>query len=316
VSARRLLALVAALALALVVVACGGDSGGGSGGGDDSATALIKRATQNTAKSADMKLDMEVNVKGVDNFDGPAKLSLEGPFRSNGKGALPDLDWKMHGEADGKKFDARLITLRDNAYVEYQDTTYEVGTQLISTLTSRMKQQSQADPKELRSLGINAGSWLKDAEVEDSDVDGVATKRISGEVDVRKAMQDLDKLFRKLSSSNQLPSGSSPQITDQTIDQVTDAIKDPHIEVDVGRDDGIMRRETAEFGFEVPEDKRASAKGLEGGNFKLSFEFRDVNGDQQVQRPTGARPIAELLQRIGIPPQMLLGPGFSTPAPG
>jgi hypothetical protein len=316
VSARRLIALVAALALALLA-ACGGDGGGGSSGGSGSPEALIKRATQNTAKSADMKLEMEVNLEGIEGFDGPAKLTLEGPFRSNGKNALLDLDWKMHGEADGKQFDARLITLRDNAYVEYQGTTYEVGTQLISQLTSRMRQQSQADPKqELRSLGINAGSWLKDAEVEDADVGGAPTKRISGEVDIRKAMEDLDKLFRKLSTSNQLSPGSAPRITNQTIDQVTDAIKDPHIEVDVGRDDGIMRRETAQFGFEVPEDKRAGAKGLEGGDFKLSFEFRNVNGNQQVQQPTGARPIAELLQRFGVPPQMLLGPGFSPPSSG
>lgn len=314
-SPTRLIALVAALALALLLAACG-DGGSGGTSGDASAGNLLERATKQTAKSADVKLELTADLKGVDELKGPVKLNLEGPYRSNGQNAMPDLDWKVNAEAAGKNVSARLITVPDNAFVEYKGTTYEVGQQLMAKLTSQLK-QSQTDPKELRSLGLDASKWIKDPEVSDEEVDGVATKRVSGDVDVRKLLEGFNKLFARPSVSGQLPQGAAtPSMSKQTIDQIVDAVDKAHVETDVGRDDGILRRNSTEISFEVPEDERAGAKGLEGGDIKFLFEQSDVNGDQQVTAPSGARPIQELLRGIGIPPELLLGPGFTTPAPG
>ena len=139
-SLARLIALLAALTLAVVPVACGGDSGGGAGGGA-SAADVLEQAGKNTAKSADVKLRAGGLAEGLRRASmGPVKFSLEGPYRSNGAKTLPDLDWRMHAEGDGQKFDARLITTRDNAWVEYEGKTYEVGEQLVSQLTSQLKQ--------------------------------------------------------------------------------------------------------------------------------------------------------------------------------
>ena len=246
----------------------------------------------------------------------PVKFSLEDPYRSNGRAKLPDLDWKLHGEAAGKSLDARLVAVPDNAFVEYGGTTYEVGERLIGML-SRQLEGNQTDPKELQRLGFDTSAWFKDPEVSDAEVGGVPTKRISGEVDVRKALEDLDRLFRSPAVTGQLPPGASaPRIPQHAIDEIDDAVKESHLETDVGRDDGIMRRNSFELNFEVPSDQRDSLKGLQGGELKLLLELGDVNGDQHVTPPSGARPIEELLRRIGIPPELLLGPGFRTPAPG
>jgi hypothetical protein len=318
VSSRRLIALLAALALALFVVACGGDSGGGSSSDGKSATQLLQAASKKPAKSADVKVSFEAEVKGSEDVKGPIKLDLEGPYKSNGKGALPDLDWKVKAEGDGKSFEARLITTKDNAWVEYQGTTYEVGTQLVSKFTQSMKQgQSTQQQEELKRLGLNPSNIIKNAKVEDGEAGGVETHHISGDIDVRKFLESLNKLFQSPAFSNQLPPGAAkPSLSPQTISEIEQAVKEAHVETDVGKDDGILRKSGMDMSFEVPSDKRSQVDNVEGGSFKFSVEQSDVNGDQSVTPPTGARPITELLQKIGIPPQLLQGPGFTTPSPG
>jgi len=317
VSARRLIALVAALALALVVVACGGDSGG-SGDSGKSATQLLQAASKKPAKSADVKVSFEADVKGTDNLKGPIKLDLEGPYRSNGKGALPDLDWKMKAEGGGTRFEARVISMKDNAWVEYQGTTYEVGTQLVGKLTQGLKQsQSGQQQEEVQRLGLNPANIIKNAKVEDGEAGGVKTDHISGDIDVRKFLESLNKLFKSEAFSSQLPSGAAkPSLSSQAIDEIDKAVKQAHVEADVGKDDGILRKSGMDMSFDVPEDKRSQVGNAASGSFRFSVEQSDVNGDQSVTAPTGARPITELLQRLGIPPQLLQGPAFSSPSPG
>ena len=298
--ARRLFSVLAALALALLA-ACGASGGGAS------ADELLQRASKQTAKSADVRFELEATLKGVKELDGPLKLSFTGPYRSNGDKTLPDLDWKLHAEGGGESFDARVVTTRENAWVEYRGQTYEVGEQLVSGLSAQLQRQpSQQD------LRLSVPEWFGDTEVEDAEVGGVATRRVSGDVDVRKVLESVDRLLRQSSTAGQ----PVPRLTEQTMDEIEDAVKSAHVEIDVGRDDGILRRNTMELAFEVPEERRASAKGLEGGDLEILFEQTDVNGDQRVTPPSGARPISELLRSFGVPPEALLGPGFTPQSPG
>jgi hypothetical protein len=297
--------MLAVLALAPLPAACGSDQGGSG-----SARRLLERAAQKTAKSADVKVEFAATLKGVDELEGPLKLTLEGPFRSNGAATLPDLDWRLRGEAGGKRLDARLVTIPDNVFVEYRGTAYEVGEQLIERLNQRLR-EGRTDPRELRGLGFDASRWIEDPEVSDAEVGGVPTRRVSGELDVRALLEGLDKLFRSPAVSGQLPPGATPpRIPQDVADKVEDAVKDARTETDVGRDDGIMRRNLVELRFEIPEDQRSRLNGLEGGEIKMLFEQSDVNGAQHVTPPSGARPIEELLGTLGIPPELFLAPGF------
>jgi hypothetical protein len=40
------------------------------------------------------------------------------------------------------------------------------------------------------------------------------------------------------------------------------------------------------------------------------------NEPVSIEGPGDGRPISELLRALGIPPQLLLGPGFEVPEPG
>ena len=287
--------LIALLALALLPLSGCGSDAGESGLARDA----LERASRSQASSADLDLTLEIELDGVEQLKDPVKVGLRGPFRSNGKGQLPDLDWRVGFDAGGRKGELRVITVRDNAFVEYNGTTYEVGEQLVS----RFRSQTRAGPpqEEIRRLGIDGSNWLKDGTVED---DG---RKISGEVDVRGMLADLNQIIARVPQGRRVP--------ERTIDQIDEAVKDASIEVRVG-DDHILRSSRFDLSFELPDELRSRASGLEGGELKLRLEQSNVNGGQSVQAPSGARPITELLRSFGVPPEALLGAGGALQSPG
>ena len=313
-SLRRLPALAACLALALVPAGCGS---GGSASGSDDARKLLEDAAAKQVKSADAKFSLTANLEGGDSdkLTGPLKLQFSGPFRSNGQRKLPDLDWKFHGEAAGRSLDARLVTVVDNAFVEYQGTAYEVGEQLVKRFT---QQQAGAPEQDFRSLGIDPSGWLKNAEVEDGyEIGGDPTRKVSREVDLRKVLESVNAMFAKPAVKSQLPPGTPPvRLPEKAMEEIEDAVDDMKLEVNVGRDDGILRRVRFEASFKTPEKERSKVGGVEGGELKLDFEQTNIDGDQRIEAPTDARDFSELLRAFGVPPELLLGPGALTPSPG
>ena len=68
-SPRRLTPLFLLLAL---IAGCGSDGGSSSSG--QSASEVLKKAGTQTAKSADVKVELEATVNGAQDFEGPAKF--------------------------------------------------------------------------------------------------------------------------------------------------------------------------------------------------------------------------------------------------
>jgi hypothetical protein len=286
--------LVAALLGLLLLGGCGGDSGNAG-----SAKTIIERASRTPAKSADVKLGLELKLDGVRELPQPVKLSLSGPYRSNGAKQLPDLDWRMRVQAAGKNVALRVVTVRDNAFVEYAGTTYEVGKGLVR----RYRRQSQArrQQDDIRKLGIDSSRWLTDGKVEDNG------RKVSGAIDVRRMLGDVNRILAKLPRGHRLPS--------RTIDQIDEAVKQANIEVRVGADH-ILRSSRLGLSFELPDELRAKARGLRSGRLSFHYEQANVNVGQKITAPSGARPLSELLQGFGVPPGALLGPGAGNAAPG
>ena len=77
----------------------------------------------------------------------------------------------------------------DNAFVEYQGESYEVGPELFSQQYAA--QQPEQRPT-LESFGIEVASWLKDPKVERGDeIGGDATRVVTGSVDVETVVRNL-----------------------------------------------------------------------------------------------------------------------------
>lgn len=290
----RARALAVAASAVLLLAGCGSDEGDAG-----SAKTVLERASHTPAKSADVKLGLDLKLDGVERLKQPVKISLTGPYRSNGRKALPDLDWRMRVQAAGKNVAFRIVTTRNNAFVAYGGTTYEVGEGLVRRYRDQSRTQKQQ--QEIRKLGIDASRWLKDGKVEDGG------RKVSGDLDVPRVLADVNRILAKV------PQGH--QVTQRTIDQIDEAVKDASLEVRVGADH-ILRSSRFDVRFELPEELRSKARGLRSGELKFRYEQANVNGSQKITPPSGARPITELLRGLGVPPEALLGPGAGLQSPG
>src|SRR4051795_1099005 len=87
--ARRPALTLLLLGLLALVAGCGG------GGDSGDARALIDKAFSNSITSADMTLNIQAKVEGVQQLQQPVSLKVTGPFQSNGGKKLPSFDFDV-----------------------------------------------------------------------------------------------------------------------------------------------------------------------------------------------------------------------------
>jgi hypothetical protein len=288
------------VAAGLALAGCGG--GDGDGGSGDDATALLKRGLATDVDTGVLKLDAEMELRGVERVEGPLRLSLEGPFRAaESPTEMPDLDMDFRASGLGQSYEGRVVVTRENAWVEFDGATYEVGEELWARLLEALRRQGDQGPRTFREAGVDPLDWVRDLEVEGKeDVAGTPTTKVAGTIDVVAMLRDLARLTRD-PQQQQVPGG--------------DVFEDADLEAWIGEDD-IWRRISAESEFRVPEAQRDALGGMEGGRLSLDLELAEPNEPVEIEGPAEARSIDELLRRLGIPPEVLLGPGFAAPQPG
>lgn len=297
----KLLATLATLALVLVAAGCGGDGGGGS---SEDAQALLDKAYKTPVNSADVKFDLEAQLDGVEELKGPLKLSLEGPYKQDSPKDVPVLDWDITATGAGKEFSGGLIVTEDNAFVEYQGDTYEVGTELFSQFKQQTEQQQQSfTPQGLKAIGFDPTKWLKDPELKDGeDIGGDATQLVTGDVDVRKVIEDFFELLSSDAFKQQLqrqgqtaPDFSKP--SEEDLQKIEDAIDELKFEANIDDQDRV-RRTLIDGDFTVPEE--AGAGELKGGSALFEFVFENVDIDPSIKAPTNPKPLNELVEQFGL----------------
>jgi hypothetical protein len=293
---RAALTLLAAAALA--AAGCGADEGN-----DESATQLLERGFATDVDSGVFTLEAEIELDGGPE-EGPFRLELEGPFRGGSPTEVPDLDMTFRASGAGQEYEGRAIVTRENAWVEFQGETYEVGEDLWAQLLAAVEQADPGQPRTLEEAGIEPLDWLDGLEEDGEDrVGGVQATKVSGTVDVEQVARD----FNRIAGPQRVP--------EDQLDQVDEIVDDVELQTWIDEDD-VWRRITAETEFHVPEDDRDSVGGLEGGSVSVDLALEDPNEPVEIEGPAEARPIDELLRRLGIPPEQLLGPGFAAPTPG
>ncbi|NLT05942.1 MAG: hypothetical protein GXY03_06500, partial [Solirubrobacterales bacterium] len=77
------------------------------------------------------------------------------------------------------------------------------------------------------------------------------------------------------------------------------AVEEPTFDVYVGKEDGIVRRVSLRIDVDVPEEQQRSLNGLTRAAIRLSAQFDDVGGDQEVSAPRQSRPLSDLTTQIG-----------------
>jgi hypothetical protein len=292
---RRLLPAVLLLLAVLALGACDG------GGNDEDAQALLDKAFKQEIKSADLKIEAEVEVKGNEQLDKPIRIEASGPFRDNDE-KLPSANVDLSVSAGaGRPFEIGLLSTGDRTFVKFQDVYYEQPRSQVEQANRSIGRRGEGQGS-LKALGLDPREWLQDAEDEgDEEVAGVETTHVSGKLDVGKVVQDFNNVLKRSGGALGGATGqTAPRPLSQSeLDKIEEVVEDPTFDVYVGKEDNVVRRVSGRLDLDVPEDDRDQVGGIEGGSLSFSIEFSKVNGDQRIEAPANARPFSDLAGSLG-----------------
>jgi hypothetical protein len=291
---RRL--LPALLFATLALASCGG------GDDEENVQDLLDKAFSSSIKSADLKLDASVQLKGSPGLDKPVRISASGPFRTNDR-KLPsaDIDLKIGTDGGGQTVTTGFLSTGDRAFVKFQDIYYEQPAAQVAQ-ANRSIAQNKDKRGSLRALGLDPRSWLSEAKDEgDEEIAGVQTHHVSGKLDVEAVMRNLNAFVRKSGSTLGGATGQTPPkpLSEEDIRKVGEVVRDPTFHVYVGKEDDVIRRLAGKIEFDVPEDSRESLGGIQSGAIEFEVEFSKVNGDQEIEAPANPRPLSDLTTSLG-----------------
>jgi hypothetical protein len=304
----RRLALLLVLAVgACVIASCGG------GGDRTSVENLLDRAFSRGIHSADLKLQGEIELKGL--LKDPLKIEAEGPFRTN-QGKLPsaDIELRIGSGAGGQTITSGVLTTGDRVFLKFQDVYYEQPAAQVRRTNRTILESSRKHGRPLSELGLDPRSWLGQAKDEgDANVAGVETKHVSGTLDVASLLRNLNQFVGKSASAlGAKGKNAAPRLTRADIRELSKSVKDPSFDVYVGKKDDLIRRISGRIDFDIPEQNRAGLGGLKSGSIVFSIELHNVNGNQKIEAPTSSRPLSMLTKSLGSA-LSALGAGIATP---
>jgi hypothetical protein len=316
----RIRTAVAVLAIALPIIAIVAGCGGGSDSNNEDPQQVLDQTFNNPTKITSGKLDLSIDGSAEGQQSGNFSATISGPFQTdpNDKTSLPQLDLtaNVSGSQGGPSisFDGALIATKDNAYVEYQNQAYEVGTaafQQFAQAYAKAAKQNQANGSSsgFSQFGIDPKTWLTNVSNEGTtDVNGTSTIHIHGDADIGKIVTDLQKVSKQTS-------GSTQQISPDQLKQLTDAVQTASVDVYSSEDDHLLTKLALSLSIAPPSSAGATVSKLDV-NFSLTLS--DVNQPQTITAPSNPKPIAELLGQLGIPGLGLPGGtgGFSIPGGG
>jgi hypothetical protein len=289
-------ALLALLFAALALASCGG------GDDEENVQDLLDRAFSSSIKSADLKVDASIELKGSPGLDRPVRITASGPFRSNER-KLPsvDIDLKIGTDGGGQTVTTGFLSTGDRAFVKFQDIYYEQPASEVAK-ANRSLAQNQDRRGSLQSLGLDPRSWLAEAKDEgDEEIAGVETRHVSGKLDVEAVMRNLNEFVRRSGAAFGGATGQTPPnpLSAEDIRKVGEVVRDPTFHVYVGKDDSVIRRVAGKIEFDVPEESREALGGIQSGSIEFEVELSKVNGDQQIEAPANARPLSALTESLG-----------------
>jgi len=291
--------LVALLLAALALASCGGDDD------EENVQDVLDKAFSSSIKSADLKVDASIQLKGSPGLDKPVRITAAGPFRTNDR-RLPsvDIDLKVGTDGGGQTVTTGFLSTGDRAFVKFQDIYYEQPKSQVAK-ANRAIAENRDKRGSLRALGLDPRSWLGEAKDEgDEDIAGVKTRHVSGKLDVEAVMRNLNQFVRRSGPALGGATGQTPPkpLSEADIRKVGDVVRDPTFHVYVGQDDNIIRRVAGKIEFDVPEASRQSLGGIESGSIEFEVELAKVNGDQQIEPPANPRPLSALTKSLGGTP--------------
>ncbi|MGZ8649129.1 MAG: hypothetical protein ACXW08_10950 [Solirubrobacteraceae bacterium] len=283
---------VLALVLSLFLLAgCGGGGGDAADGGTD-VDQLLQDTFAGGKEISSGRIDASVDVKA----EGNVAMKLSGPFQSTGEGKLPKLDLEASFEGEGQSVSGGVTSTGEEAFVGWGGTQYAIAgpvfEQFKAGYEESAKQATGKDDQSLASLGIDPRRWLTNARnAGEAKVGDADTIKITGDVDVPKLLDDVNRALERIRSLGVQGSGQLPdQLSDAERKQVADAINDLSVEIHTGADDRILRR--------ILISMQVQGNQAESADLRLDLRLLDLNEDQDIEAPENAKPFEELVQKL------------------
>ena len=305
----------------VVLVACGGDDGG-----DEDPEQVLRDTFSNDEQVSSGTIDITIDGSVDGTQSGSGEASLSGSFQGDEAEptAFPqfDLTATLSGEAAGTSasFEGGLTATEDNMYIEYQDQTYEVGTELFSTLTDSFEQAAAmtagATGEEgatdasfdeqcatlLEQVGGNAAacdtldvfSWFELTNEGETEVEGSPTIHVHGTVDIGAMIDNVNAAIE----ASEVPDAET--ITDEEKAQAEEAISELSFDVYSGTEDRLLRGFDLNLTVDASAIPDASTSGVESVSGHLGTRIGAVNEEQTIEAPADAQPLDDLLSQFGL----------------
>lgn len=292
-------------------------------GGDDEATEedpqeVIQRTIDNDTEVTSGVLDLTLSGSAEGEEGGSFEATVAGSFQGEEGEAtqLPQLDLtgSITGESEAEDAtdvdeSGRVVVTEDNAFVEYQDETYEAGPELRQMFDQQVEGQvGDAEGASLREAcerGIEQaggdpaacdidvlGDWLTNLENEGTeDVEGTESIHITGDVNAQQMLSDLGELAQ-----------SVPGVSLEGVDpaQYAEAVEEASFDLYTGADDYLLRRLEARLALDPSAVPGGEEAGVETVEVDFSLTLSELNEEQTIEAPEGpTTPLEQLLGGLG-----------------
>jgi hypothetical protein len=246
---------------------------------------VVKGAFEKDISSANIEVAFKTQAG-----QGATSVKLAGPYKSNGKGELPsaDLAVQIMGAAPAT-INGRLISTGKNAFIEYGGETYEIGEATIAELQKSGGSSGQLTPNDIKTMMGQMQDWFPESDTqEQADLDGEPVTRVTGQLDLSAALTDLKELAKRPGMS---ATEGLKELSRGDIKRIERMFSDPRFTLDVGRDDGKLRRIVATMKMD---------NGSEQGAMEFSIRFKDVDKPVTIDAPAAGsgKPIEELGKQL------------------
>lgn len=253
---------------------------------------VLAEATGNLDEIDSGILDVRLVATGTGDLEGQEfGFELSGPFQLPAEGELPVAELEYTQLAGAESATNVFLSTGEAAYAEIDGTFYELTPVQVESLRGGPEDEDAG--AQLEELGIE--EWVQNPEISDGDeVGGEATQRISGELDVVDALNDLFDAARNLGATS---IANVPPLEGDNAEQLENSVVSATVEVLVGAEDRLLRRLTIDIDFEADaeEEVREALGALGGVGFSLDFEISEPNQEVTVEAPAGSVPIEELI---------------------
>jgi hypothetical protein len=270
---------VAAAGTALIVT---GSLSGRSGGDPAAKQAIEQGLGQNpNLKSGKFNATAAVKAEGAASAQlaSPISVRVDGAFAESRKGRQGKLFMDASVDAAGQSIRFGVASTGGEAFVRFGGNYYAVPRSELDQLYGQPA-SAATNEEAIAALGFDPSAWIKDARDEGTaNVGGAQTRHLSAEIDAEKMLSD----FADVAARAQ-PAGT-PQVSNDQVDELKNSIKDPKVDVYLGKADGILRRLTLQASIQAKDG---------GGEVTADVTFSDINKPQQISAPASARPFGQL----------------------